>query len=366
MSNLKIAICVYCLSKGGAERVASLWANGFSQRGHHVSMLLFDDKMPITYKISKDIPITYLTCKGSNKYLNHVKMTFLLREKLKKIKPDVVIAVQQPYGIWSWLATRGLNIPIIFTDHNAFEWPKDTKDIRKTRYIEKFYINRLFDCVTVLTEVDRQLLLPKQKNTITLPNPLTFHVRDAVPEKQNIILAAGRLDVWYTKGFDILIKAWAKIADKYPNWVLQIIGSGNIDSTNYLNTLCLEYGIKERVDFCGFQDNIVDYYSNASIFVLSSRFEGFGMVLTEAMSQGCATIACDWNGRQKEIITSTDIGLLCPVNDTNELAQKIEYMIVNKDYRLKAQKNALTRASYYSLPNIIDQWECIFKKINIL
>ena len=89
------------------------------------------------------------------------------------------------------------------------------------------------------------------------------------------------------------------------------------------------------------------------------------MVLIEAMSQGCACVACDYKGRQREIITSDNYGLLCPSNDANALAESLERMMTDDDYRHLVQKNAPERAKYYSLDNVMKRWNTIMKETGI-
>ena len=190
--------------------------------------------------------------------------------------------------------------------------------------------------------------------------------QELTPSKQKIILASGRLDVWKSKGFDILIKAFALICKQNADWCLQIAGTGKAKSLQFLQKLAKKEGIPQsQIEFLGFQNDIQSLYQRSSIFVLSSRCEGFGMVLTEAMSQGCACVACDYKGRQSEIITDETQGITCPVEDVETLAQSMERMIRDHKYREECQRNAIERSKFYSLDNTMDRWEEILKKINL-
>ena len=117
--------------------------------------------------------------------------------------------------------------------------------------------------------------------------------------------------------------------------------------------------------FLGFVD-IKKEYEKAEIFVLSSRYEGFGMVLTEAMSQGCACIACDYKGRQREIIENDNQGVICPTDNEEEIAKAISNIISNRQYRQKLQENAILRSKYYELPNIMARWNDIFERMGLI
>lgn len=361
--SLTILICVRCLSEGGAERVASLWANGFAERGYKVVLVTFRNNQ-IKYDINPQI--NHINIDSSKRHLlGQIDVTKKLRGVIKAIKPDIIIPVMHPIGLWVKISARGMGIPVVFTDHNAYEWPKEAQKRLPTFHrFHKLYTNRIFDKVTVLSSADVNYLGEKGKNVIHLPNPLSLQVCDTVPPKKKILFACGRLDGWYVKGFDILINAWGKIANRFPEWRLLIAGEGSNSSNDYLQSIANKYKLGTQISFLGFVD-VEPIYKESSIFVLSSRYEGFGMVLIEAMSQGCACIACDWRGRQKEIIPNDDFGLICPPSDIVLLSNSIERLIEDSDLRQLIQKNSLIRAQNYELPKIIDRWEDIFKSVGI-
>ena len=96
---------------------------------------------------------------------------------------------------------------------------------------------------------------------------------------------------------------------------------------------------------------------------MSSRYEGFGLVLIEAMSQGCACIACDYKGRQCEIIQNDSQGLCCEPDDVDALAEAMRKMITDDEYRESIRNNAVERSKYYSLDNIMGKWEDLLSKV---
>ena len=115
------------------------------------------------------------------------------------------------------------------------------------------------------------------------------------------------------------------------------------------------------VEFLGYQSNILPFYQDASIFVLSSRYEGFGLVLLEAMSQGCACVACDYKGRQKEIMPSGSEGLTCEPENIDELSDAMSELIKDDNKRKMLSNNGISRSSCYAIDNIMDIWEKILK-----
>lgn len=365
---MKIVILVHNLTGGGAERVAALWATGFANRGHNVTVLTTEKtKQSVAYDISQSVDVKCIGLIVHNYYLRGLlkKLGILrlyyknkLNRHLHNINPDVCIGVLSKYALDAYNCTRDLQCKIINTEHNAYDRPEflNTRpDIIKM----KFETNRIFDKVTVLTQADTLVPGVPKENMVVLPNPLTFEPVTRIPKKENIILATGRLDAWEVKGFDNLIKAWGGIAKRYPEWKLIIAGTGTEDSKKYLMKLSDNANLEEQISFVGFCSNIIDYYRKASVFVLSSRYEGFGMALTEAMSQGCACIACDFNGRQREIIQNEDQGLICSNDNYVELSTAISRMIEDNEYRENCRYNAVERSKFYMIEKTIDRWEKI-------
>ncbi|MBQ2884547.1 MAG: glycosyltransferase [Alphaproteobacteria bacterium] len=372
---MKITLLVHRLTGGGAERVAALWATGFVKRGHEVSIIVNTNaKRDTTFYVPDSVKIYSLGVKVNHvklrAVLNKIRNLFYSRQKrmsklLHELKPDVIIGVLPPWAYEAYQVTKDMNVCIINTEHNSFERPS-CAPMSKEVEIGKFETNKIFNHVTVLTQADKDVIGNTLQNVSVLPNPLTFEPVEKVPSKKKVILASGRIDAWHYKGFDILIKAFALMCKKYPEWKLQIAGTGKADSFNFLKNLAKTEGIPDtQIEFLGFCDNIQALYQRSSIFVLSSRYEGFGMVLIEAMSQGCASIACDYKGRQSEIITDNTQGITCPVEDVEALANAMTRMIEDDEYRMQCQYNAVERSKYYSLDNTMNRWEEIFNKLNL-
>lgn len=386
---MRILIYANSLANGGAERVASLWAQGFAQNNSVCVMLCSfqtreDYHLPSNIRIRRQSKVFDLwkkiipQCIGKyffsscycdlayNILPDFIKNWFTSRI-IKEESPDVIIAVIPLLfkRLRGALNICKMDVPIIVTDHNSYERPL-CAPFPDFIYKLKFEESKKYDYLTVLTEADKNVLEDKMnsdfmKKVFVLPNPLSFKPREGVPQKEKIILAAGRMEIWHCKGFDLLLKAWALVQDKFPEWKLKIAGGGD---SSPMKKLCAELKIMNRVEFLGFID-LKKEFEKAEIFVLSSRYEGFGMVLTEAMSQGCACIACDYKGRQSEIIADDSEGVTCPTDDEKEIAKAICKVASDDDYRRKLQKNAIKRSKFYELPNIMKRWDEIFEKIGL-
>lgn len=380
---VKILIVLDSFCGGGAERVASVWANTFADFKHQV-VFASDKKRNddgVCYHLNENVEMLAplkVPDKLSNSILriSHIFAKIVkffykvkrLRQAIKSCDADVILGVMEYSSLIAYVASLGLKKTIISTTHCTFDFSEHEKRLPYLKFlkmkVEKYYMNRLFPVVTCLTLADKNYMGNKLKKLIVLPNPLSIPVLNSPnPVRQKKILAVGRVDAWHCKGFDLLIKAWIQIERLYPEWVLEI--AGEYTSKKELDKLIADAGIENRVVFSGFHFDVGQLYQSAEVFVLSSRYEGFGMVLLEAMSQGCACIACDYKGRQKEIITDDSLGLVIKPDDEQFIAIAIRRMIDDETYRKEVQKNAPGRAKDFSPENIYVQWLEIFKGLGL-
>lgn len=352
---MNIVFCTHKLADGGAERVISLWANGFVQQGDTVSIILRSTDSRIQYELPNGVKVYYLNAKECGRLTTFISRISNLREQLDEINPDYVITALSSWGLWAYLASIGRKRIVINTEHNTFERP-DFAPMTRSLYFYKYIVNKLFPFITVLTQADKDFIGKRLKNVVVLPNPLAFEIPATVPEKKKIVLAVGRIDAWSVKGFDVLINAWNLVARKFPEWELQIVGPGSEESFSYLRSMVDIDLLDRSIKFMGPSSDMLHYYKSASILVSSSRYEGLGMVIFEAMSQGCACVASDYKGRQVEIIRNEKEGIICETGNIEALANSISKMITDDVYRESVQKQSLARAHYYSLNNIMAIW----------
>ena len=357
---MKILIYVGKLGGGGAERVAVMWANGFKMRGNDVKLIV-NKRCENEYSVHSDVGVEVVKHDSRYNVIRQLGQIHNIRKVVRRYDPDVIITVLHPCGLYSYLATIGLGVPIINTEHNAFVRPGKAK-YKRIDIINRFYINKLFNHITVLAQTDKNLIEKRIKDVSVLPNPLAFNPVEEIPAKQKVVLAMGRLDAWYIKGFDVLIKAWENVHHSYPDWKLQIAGAGSDKAIIQLKEFCVASNVASSVEFIGYFDNPEKVYKYSSIFVLSSRCEGFGMVVVEAMSQGCACVACDYGGRQKEIIRNETEGITCETDNTEQLSKCICRLIENQQLRNSIQKSSVIRSKDFSLDIIMDKWENIISK----
>lgn len=359
---MKLLMFIPSMRGGGAERVMAVLCNGLSQRGHEV-VLSTDLSEGIKYPLDSRIKLVALTERKYRKSLyGKISYNFYfyrrIRKIIKEIRPDAVISFLYILNPKVILASRGLHIPVISSEHTNFK-------VKRTwlKTIRREYINKLADRVTILTKADFDYVGAKLKNKVIVPDPLPFLPPEKDCDRKKVILAVGYLNRYKEKGFDRLIETWSHIAHKYPDWKLCIAGTGNSESVNNLQQLCVRYKVEDRVQFPGFIDDMQSFYQRASIFVLPSQYEGFSMALIEAMSQGCAAVSLNCPSGPEEIISNWEDGILVGADDFGALEENISYLIEDENLRKKLSHNAIKNMQRYSVENIMNIWENLLHEV---
>ncbi len=351
---MKITLIINSLNTGGAERVGVSLANGLNDLGHDIT--IFTHRGNIKYKPKDSIRIQYFT-NSDYKLTKFISVFRQFYKHLRSDRPDIIIEIMhiRVFGLLLAHYLTGKKCPVVISEHNSFERPSSEPMKRSTSFY-KWHLNKLFDCITVLTQADKKFIGSKLNNVHVMYNPLFLNSIEKLCSKEKIILSVGRIDAWHTKGFDILIQSWGRICKKYPDWKLKIVGDGKEVNIKYLKSLANDI---DNIEFSCFTDNIKYEYQKAAIYCLASRCEGWGLVIPEAMSQGCATVACDYNGRQREIITDGENGILCQTENAADLSMKLELLITNALLRDKISRNAIISVNRFSEQTIAEQWETL-------
>lgn len=352
----RILIVVASLTGGGAERVAVAWADALAERGHNV-VVLTDLARGVTYRPSEKVKVVDVGLKRGGRVMAHIMLIFRLLRVIRE-GVDVVIDVGHQYGAEVLAVSKILGVKTIQTDHNACSRPAGMELSLRECY-RKFLQSRWFDAFTVLTEADlRVVKMHCATNARSLCNPLVFReneVCNVVREK--VVLAVGRLDVWRAKGFDILINVWAKLAPKYSDWKLRIIGSGGPEAVDFLQKMAME--CRNRVEFVPFTAQIGTEYGKAEIFVMPSRCEGWGLVAVEAMAHGCCTVVADWDGRQREYVEDGVNGVLCVPGSVESLADALSRVLDDEELRRRLQRNSALGLERFAPARVAEQLEGI-------
>lgn len=196
---------------------------------------------------------------------------------------------------------------------------------------------------------------------VAIENALSFDdfaTKDNLKNKQKQILVVSRLDE-RQKRISIVLKTWSKLFKKFPDWELLIVGSGR-SQKSYIN-LANKLGL-ERFKFLG-QRKPESFYREASIFLMTSAFEGWGMTLTEAQQYGCVPIVMDSYSAVHDIIDSGYNGIISPNNELDEYVSNISKIIENEDLRQTLAMNGISSSKRFTHDKVSEKWIRLFDKI---
>ena len=185
-------------------------------------------------------------------------------------------------------------------------------------------------------------------------NPSSF-CPDSVSDYQTrpkVVLAVGRIH--YQKNFGALISIWSQVAGKVQGWKLRIVGDGNEMDT--LKRMVQKLGLESSVELPGKADNVQKEMDSAQVYALTSRYEGFGLVLVEAQALGLPIVSFDTPYGPAEIVRNGIDGLIVGYNDSGEFAEKLLELIGNDALRQQMSAEALKRREEFTVERIIGKW----------
>ena len=287
---------------------------------------------------------------------------------IRNIRPDIVICTGYAFPVLDLIIdnSRQINAKIIMESHVK----GDTVSMRK--YIFNHTLAILFslwdhyilkkikkvDCVVTLTQEDKDFWKTYAKRIEVIPNILTITPQKVIDYRTKRIIAAGRYV--HQKGFDMLLEAWNIINKNVSDWHLYIFGNENRER---YQKIVDKYKMNNNTHLMGATKDIAEEFSKSSIFVLSSRFEGFGLVLAEAMSCGLPCVSFDCPYGPRDIITDREDGILVENGNVEALSKAIELLMADEDLRKSMGEKALINVARYYSKNIMTRWEDLFSSI---
>ena len=359
----RLTFVIHQISAGGAERVLTLLANELCNKGWSVTVLTFDSgSKPGFFELHSDVqhwPLSLMREQGG--WWKAIKVHFLrpwmLRKAIRKSRPDAVIAFIDVMNILALVATIGLKIPVIVSERScpAFNISKLCSLLRQVVYKRsaRLVLQTRDACDFFSSSIPKRII----------PNPVLVpeYSEPALKSETNskTLMAMGGLRE--VKGFDLLLRAFAPLCNKFPDWVLEIWGEGVQRKT--LESLRDELGLRERVRFPGLTKEHHQTMSQVDIFVLSSRSEGFPNVLGEAMACGLPVVSFDCRSGPSELIQDGVNGLLVPPESIQELSSSLERLMASAELRKSLGEQAQKITEIYSLDKIVQSWEELIAEV---
>lgn len=347
---MKILLFIDQLYGGGAERVASILLNHLCER-HDVTAIIHNDKQP-SYPLNSNINIVKTTIKSNISLLHPIERILRIFKAIKRNKPDLIISFIVELNMKVLLANFFTRKKIIISEQTSIQAKQSA-----CRILTRHFLYRFASKVVFVSESDCNHAT-WLKNKTFIYNPLSCETITNKSEREKTIVTISSQRRWYVKGVDLLIQAWAKISLLHPDWKLQFIGAND---GNKISDMVKDFGIENQVAFLGWTDEIDKVLQTKSIYVLSSRREGFPCSLLEAMSQGCACLTFDCKTGPNEIITDGVSGILVHNGDIDDLAAKMQLMIEDEPLRKRLGVAANEKVRRFEKEKIMQQWDDLIR-----
>lgn len=383
MSDHKHYKIVYCTPAlymaGGVERVLTLKANYFAEHfGYDITIILTEGKdKPLFYPLSEKVKVVNLdigfeelwTCSFMMKVFVYIKKQYLfkklLKQELMSIRPDITVSMlRREINFITSIKDGSKKIGELHINrahYRNFEG-KDANALKNL--FSKFWMNSLLsklrklDRLVVLTEKDREAWV-ELNNVIAIPNPLSISPVEKSDLSKKRVIAIGRY--CHEKGYDHLLQSWAMVQQACPDWTLVIFGDG--DRAVYER---MREDYKIDPDRCLLNErtsDVISEFVNSSIAVCSSRFEGFGMVIAEAMACGLPVVSFDCPWGPRAIISDGEDGLLVENGNVDKLAEALIMMIQHPELRLAMADKAIENVQRFKIDQIAELWKSLFESL---
>ena len=355
----KIFMAITSMYSGGAERVMATLANGLSS-SHEVSLMTMTSGESF-YKLNDEVNLQQLgsdLSKGNflvakfSKLKSFIRYAFNLRKEIKKQQPDAIIAFMGP-AVKSVLLLKffmRLKCKVIVSERadptvrSGFE-----------RWLERAFFPKADVVVCQSKRVVEFFKKKDREKCVVIPNPICA---DAIPqihigERKKNIVAVGRLE--HQKNFSMLIRAFSRLPKEFDDYKLEIYGGGSEEKM--LNNLISDLGVADRASLMGIKKNVMFEIADASLFVMSSDFEGFPNALVEAMATGLPVISTDFStGVAKDIIHDEN-GIIIPVGDEDALLEAMIDILSDVEKMRRMSVENRKYLDIFSEKIVIDIWK---------
>ncbi|WP_136481120.1 glycosyltransferase family 4 protein [Cognatitamlana onchidii] len=351
---------------GGLERVLSIKASYLVDKlGYEVHIItLNQNDSPLFYEFSSKLKYHNIIAKG-NPFRYFMAYVSGLKSKIKELSPDIISVCDDGLKGFYVPYIIGKNCPLIYERHaskNIFKAQDYLSILQKIKFGVLHWLmhigGRRFDAFVVLTKDN--LNEWNLNNLKVIPNPLSFYPIDKSNLKNKKVIAVGNHG--FQKGYDRLIQSWKMVLEKHPDWQLEIYGK--IDRQQKHLKLAKNLAINHNIHFYKPVKDIDKKYKEASIYAMSSRSEGFGMVLIEAMAFGLPCVSFNCPCGPKDIISSEVDGFLVENGNITEFTNKLNLLIENRALRQNMSEQARIKAKTYLPEIVVPMWHNLFLSLN--
>lgn len=348
---MKILFINASLTDGGSERAMTLVANQMAAMGHDVTMLLIRDKER-TYKVSPLVEVIQLKYPSKNKLSILPRRLYAIRRLVKEKGPDCIISFMCDVNVMTLAATMGLKTRKVVSER-AF--PNSGERSRFGTLLEHLFYRSADTIVFQAPGAMDCFPANLRRKGVVIPNIVQEpSFEPYVGERTKRVVTAGRLTA--QKNYPMLIKAFARFSEGHPDYNLEVFGDG--DQRVELEALARELGVVDRVVFEGYVSNVSERINDASIFAMSSNYEGISNAMAEAMALGLPTVCTDCPvGGAAMMIEDGANGVLVPVGDDVALAKAMARIADDDAFAKSISRKARDVVNQFSAGKIGLMWE---------
>lgn len=358
---MRIVFVIPNLGPGGAERVASLLANDWLRQGHDVIIATFEPTgTEPFFALEPGVAVHGLAAATASRGLvsrlgENVARISRLRSLLRERRPDVVVAFMTEANVVALWAAKGLGVPVAISERNQ----PDRPGLGRLRKLARRLSYPLASAIVVQTDAIAAWMTARFRGPVhIIPNPVALDPGATRREQGEFheIVSLGRLT--HQKGFDVLMRSFAALAGKHPDWRLVIYGEG--PDRGALVQLRSASGLEERVALPGLTRDSATALSRASLFVLPSRFEGYPNALLEALGCGLPVVATACPGATAEILANGLHGMLVPPDDMTAMTEALDAMMSDPELRQAYASRARPAVAGLDVAAVSKRWLDLF------
>lgn len=364
---------------GGVERVLTLKANYFAEHyGYDITIILTEGKgKPLFYPLSDKVKIVNLDINFEELWHSSFTKKIVLylkkqreykkkvKEQLLRLRPDITVSMlRREINFINSIHDGSKKIGELHINRaNYRNFSASDANFVKNIFARFWSDNllghlRKLNSLVVLTEKDREAW-HELDNVEAIPNPLPFDVCNISNQESKRLLLVGRYS--HEKGIDLMLEAWAKLQGKCSDWTLDIFGDG--DREPYI-LQAKQLGIDmSRCHLNGRTDDVRREYANSAMLVCTSRFEGFGMVIAEAMACGLPVVSFDCPWGPRSIISDGEDGTLVTNGNVDDLVSSILKMVNDSELRHNMSMKAVENIKRFNIDNIAEKWRLLFESL---